>query len=768
MEGPKEQQKGGLLEKVNNTVSQQSHVNNVIIVNSFRVGNIKLKLPTRVKLSQKDSSVPVGVLGNPANLQVCTNNRYLVKLADNFKAGNISSALKKWQRITSDSYILGVVKYGLTIRTTAPPVLCNKPVQYKFGRTDTEIINNELNLLLRKKVICESHPEPGQVISPIFTRVNKDGTNRLLLNLKSLNETVEHIHFKMESFCSALQLITPHCWLASVDLKSAYYTIPIHPAHQKYFKFTWQGKLYVYVAMPNGYTDGPRVFTKMLKPPFAELRAMGYPSAAYLDDSLLKGDNYEMCRDNVLTTVHLLQSLGFTIHPDKSILVPTQRIEFLGFIIDTVRMTVELPSRKVLQIQADSKSILARKCISVREVSSLLGKYVAAAEAVPYAVLHYRALERDKNRALQNYCGDFDRPMALSEDARENIAWWISNIDGSYRHILPLPIQKIIYSDASKCGWGATCDGISTNGQWLAQEWLTFDINVLELMAAKWALLSFHSAESEGSNGENKGPHIHIRLMLDNTTAISYINRMGGTHSLDCLRVSMDIWTWAEARNIWLSAAHIPGVENTEADHHSRIRDDNKEWSITSLTFNQISLMFGAPDIDLFASRTNCKLAKYVSWKPDPGCFAVDAFSILWSGLYPYCFPPFSQLSRTVNKMQREELEDMILIIPLWPTQSWYPLVLRMIVAPPLVFKADRAHLFLPHRPEEIHPLHPALSLAALKLSANYSRHIDFLSSLTTLSKDPGDNPLGTDMKLFLPNGKHFVSRGTLIPYIQL
>ena len=35
---------------------------------------------------------------------------------------------------------------------------------------------------------------------------------------------------------------------------------------------------------------------------------------------------------DINATVNLLQSLGFTIYPEKSILVPTQEIEFLGFV----------------------------------------------------------------------------------------------------------------------------------------------------------------------------------------------------------------------------------------------------------------------------------------------------------------------------------------------------------------------------------------------------------------------------------------------------
>ena len=112
------------------------------------------------------------------------------------------------------------------------------------------------------------------------------------MNLKKLNENVEPIHFKMENFKNVLQIIKPNCWLASVDLKSAYYSIPIHREFQRYLKFYWD-KPYVLIALPNSYTDGPRVFTKILKPPFAELRSMGYTSVIFLDDSILQDDSFE-------------------------------------------------------------------------------------------------------------------------------------------------------------------------------------------------------------------------------------------------------------------------------------------------------------------------------------------------------------------------------------------------------------------------------------------------------------------------------------------
>ena len=66
----------------------------------------------------------------------------------------------------------------------------------------------------------------------------------MILNLKNLNKHVQYNHFKMDTLQSVLSLMTPSCFMASVDLKDAYYSVPIAVAHQKYLKFDWGGKLY--------------------------------------------------------------------------------------------------------------------------------------------------------------------------------------------------------------------------------------------------------------------------------------------------------------------------------------------------------------------------------------------------------------------------------------------------------------------------------------------------------------------------------------------
>ena len=91
-------------------------------------------------------------------------------------------------------------------------------------------IDAELLKLEAKGVISKCVFSDSQNVSPIFTCPKKDGSHRLILNLKKLNVDIPYKHFKMDSLQTALQLVTPGCFMTSVDLKDAYYSVPIHTA----------------------------------------------------------------------------------------------------------------------------------------------------------------------------------------------------------------------------------------------------------------------------------------------------------------------------------------------------------------------------------------------------------------------------------------------------------------------------------------------------------------------------------------------------------
>ena len=208
--------------------------------------------------------------------------------------------------------------------------------------------------------------------------------------------------------------------------------------------------------------------------------------------------------------------------------------------------------------------------------------------------------------------------------------------------MFPLRPQLTIYSDASNSGWGGTCNGVCTNGLWSSAE-KQLHINCLELKAAFLVLQAFTKDRDS----------CVIDLFSDNTTTVVCINKMGST-KVQCNATIRNLWLWCISRNIWVKALHLPDSDIIAADKQSRTTGLETEWSLDSTVFDNLNFLFGPFDVDLFARRINSKLPSYVSWKKDATAWKINAFSVRWSNIYSYAFPPFRLILRCLQKIDME------------------------------------------------------------------------------------------------------------------
>jgi len=415
---------------------------------------------------------------------------YLTKKVKNFKAGQLRYHIQSWEEITTDKEVLETIS-GLAIPVDKLPTMGLHPVNKK----DNEKISQEINKLEKKGVIIQCKHESGEFISPVFLTPKSDGSSRMILNLKKLNSSIEKVKFKMHTLSSILCMIRPKMYMAKLDIKDAYYSIPIKLSDQKLLKFKHNDRLYKFVVLPNGYTGGPRKFTKAMKPPLAKLRKNKVSIADYIDDLLTMDSDFQNCLGNVHKVNKLLDELGFIIHPEKSIFIPSRRIEFLGHIINTVSMNITLTREKKEKIESMCQRLLEATTVTIREVARILGKFASSFLAAPYGRLHYRTIERFKIKALRSNRGNFDRYVKLPEEARKDIQWWRDNIGQSFSPIHRKNPHFEISSDASSFGWGASRNGTSTGGKF-TQEEMGDHINILELKAALFALQSLCGSET--------------------------------------------------------------------------------------------------------------------------------------------------------------------------------------------------------------------------------------------------------------------------------
>ena len=157
-----------------------------------------------------------------------------------------------------------------------------------------------------------------------------------------------------------------------------------------------------------------------MKPVISHLRENGYRVAIFLDDILLIGSSLEECLSKLSFLRDLLQSLGFVINVNKSQLILATLIVYLGFIIDTISMTLSMPDEKVDKILCACQNLLTCVNPSVREVAHVSGLLLSAFPAVNFLRLHYMSTEVCKSQAL-SVNPDFDQTIQLSPHAMSDL-----------------------------------------------------------------------------------------------------------------------------------------------------------------------------------------------------------------------------------------------------------------------------------------------------------------------------------------------------------
>lgn len=147
-------------------------------------------------------------------------------------------------------------------------------------------------------------------------------------------------------------------------------------------------------------------------------------------------------------------------------------------------------------------------------------------------------------------------------------------------------------------------------------------------------------------------------LRIDNTTAVAYINNLGGTVSRELLNLAKDLWMWCLDRNIHITAQHFPGVMNHIADMESRTIHDRLDWKLNPVIFQKINQTLGPLEVDLFASRltTQCQ-----AWHPDPYAVATNAFLQDWSHLRGYANLPWCLIGKVLAQIQTQQAQVVLL-----------------------------------------------------------------------------------------------------------
>lgn len=416
--------------------------------------------------------------------------------------------------------------------------------------------------------------QPPEIVSPIGVIPKPDGGVRLIHDCslpkgQSVNDyCTSEWNLKFASVDDAAALIEEGYYMAKVDLKSAYRSVPISKHSQRVTGLKWQfGSQTVFLKDTKlcfGSRLAPGIFHRLTQAVKRMLKRHGIKATVvYLDDFFITAPTFNDCMQSLNLVVGLLRKLGFHINWNK-VVDPTTKITFLGIEIDSLAMCLRLPDEKLVQIRTELAAFQNRTRASKKQLQSLAGKLNFCASVVYGGRVFSRRIIDTINLLKAD-----NHKIKLTGCIRADIAWWqafMSTFNGRSMLLDRKPIQSV-FTDSCKIAAGG-----HYKGDWYYLNWeldwplvSNLHINSKELLAVYLAVLRWAPL------WRNK----RIYIQSDNITTVAAINR--GTSKNPFIMCFLRHMFWLSANyNFHISARFIRGVSNTVADAVSRAHEPGK------------------------------------------------------------------------------------------------------------------------------------------------------------------------------------------------
>ena len=570
----------------------------------------------------------------------------------------LSRCLDKWKMCNANPWVLRTVTQGYRLQFAMKPPMSTNVLPTRASGAAAVTLREEITSLLNKNAIrvVDVRKSPLGFYSRYFLVKKKGGGFRPILDLRALNRHLKVFNFKMLTAASLLLTLRQGDYWMKIDLKDAYFHIPIYPPHRKFLRFEFEGTVYEYTVLPFGMSLSPRVFVKCTQAALAPLRQKGIRVANYVDDYLLSASTAHEARAHCSIAVNHLTALGFTLNLEKCVFTPSRRATFIGIDLDSVSLRARLSQERVDSFLKCLSTFKLGHTVQYKTCMRASGLIASALALVRLGRLHFRPFQRWM-RSLQIPATQGFRRVAVTAKCVQALQQWK---DKSFL-LEGVPMgriisRKMITTDASLKGWGATLEGRTASGLWdLSLK--KAHINYLELMAVFLALKHFRSLIS--------GCHVLVRT--DSTTTMSYVNKQGGLHSPVLDGLARRLVLWCDTHLASIRAIHVPGSLNSGADLLSRGVPRYSDWSLHPRVVDQIWARYGRPVVDLFASEENTKCPLFFSIL-GRAPLGVDALAHDWPRGLLYAFPPLEMIHSTLERVRLQSV-TVLLVAPAWG--SW-------------------------------------------------------------------------------------------------
>ena len=579
----------------------------------------------------------------------------------------------KWKKF-NNSFAYNIASSGIYLsfkkdhKKSVLNQLTKNPKQRKFDSDRTIKIEKEINKLLELKILEINKTQkifPNHVF--ILSSEHRSTKDRLIFDMSVLNKSINKKKFSMTGMSEIIPHIFENEFACSFDISKAYYHVPINPKYSKYFSFPFNNQNFSFRAMPFGLCTAPYLFTKFISPILEHLRILHKIIIfSYLDDFLLLDKSETKLAEAIKITISTFEDLGFLINKDKSILIPTSEIQFLGVNFHLKKKTMSNSERLINKMMKESQDLIDKSQINRLQLEKFIGLANFMSGYMSQGRHHLHPVIKISN----SYIHKVDRYQLFSNrsDLQKCLVHW-TKIE-SFQEI---PISKILPQislevDSSNKGWGAALvreNHLSNyQGDWSPQD-KSKHINLKELLG----ILKTLEAIPEDIKD------FHISISNDNKTTVATLKKLGSNRSAIRQKITSQILQELTRRNCTFEVHHIPGKEIVLADFMSR---NNHllptEVQISQEAFHQIMKELDLhPEVDLFSTRFNNKLPNYHSAIQDCSANHINTLTANWADYQTlYAFPPPILIHKILYKWQKEKKGTLILVAPNWPTKSWY------------------------------------------------------------------------------------------------